>query len=180
MAYRSLLNSARTYYCCSSTTTALLRVPPNHGLISSILILGKAPEPAVSRGFKTTSTEHPQPVFDQDEEVLQKVIKERQADMPESLTNPYEKPIRKCILCEQQIIPNYKNVKLLYQFISPYTGMIYPRNVTGLCKRMQEILEHEIKKARTFGLMAYYLKEVEFLKDPKLCDPERPLLPHRY
>lgn len=30
------------------------------------------------------------------------------------------------------------------------------------------------------GLMSNYLKEVEFLKDPKLCDPEKLQRPHKY
>lgn len=28
--------------------------------------------------------------------------------------------------------------------------------------------------------MSNYVKLVEFLKDPKLCDPERPVKPHKY
>jgi len=64
--------------------------------------------------------------------------------------------------------------------VSPYTGLIYGRHVTGLCKAQHDIVRKAIEQARTFGYMATYLKEAEFLKDPKLCDPERPIRPHPY
>jgi len=65
--------------------------------------------------------------------------------------NPYEKPKKKCILCEHQITPDYKNVKLLYQFVSPHTGMVYGRHITGLCSAMQDLVEQEIRIAVQFG-----------------------------
>ncbi|CAL8110173.1 unnamed protein product [Orchesella dallaii] len=135
------------------------------------------------RGVKTTDTVHPVPVFDEDEKVLKKVLEERlqdSEDLPIGMDNPYEKPKKVCILCEHGITPDYKNIKLLYQFVSPYTGMRYERHVTGLCKKKQEQVELAINTALRIGLMSNYLKEVEFIKDPKLCDPERPLRPHKY
>lgn len=78
------------------------------------------------------------------------------------------------------ITPNYKNVRLLSQFQSPHTGRIYGRHITGLCKSKQEQVEKEIMKAQVAGFMPYYLKSPEFLADPKLFDPERPLRPHKY
>ncbi|ODM96149.1 28S ribosomal protein S18c, mitochondrial [Orchesella cincta] len=135
------------------------------------------------RGIKTTDTMHPDPVYDEDEKVLKKVLEERQQqceDLPIGMDNPYEKPKKICILCEHGITPNYKNIKLLYQFVSPYTGMPYERHITGLCKQKQEQVEKAILLAVNLGLMSNYLKEVEFLKDPKLCDPERPFRPHKY
>lgn len=69
---------------------------------------------------------------------------------------------------------------MLSQFQSPYTGRIYGRHITGLCKKKQELVEIEICKAQAIGLMAAYLKSPEFLDDPKLFDPNRPLRPHRF
>lgn len=78
------------------------------------------------------------------------------------------------------ITPNYKNVKLLSQFQSPYTGRIYGRHITGLCKHKQEQVELEIIKSQNAGLMGYYNKDPDFLRDPKLFDPENPFRPHRF
>ncbi|CAG7830850.1 unnamed protein product [Allacma fusca] len=132
------------------------------------------------RFLKTTTTEHPEPVYSEDEKILQKVLEQRSEDVPASLKNPYAKDRKKCILCEHGLNPDYKNVKLLSQFVSPYTGMLYGRHITGLCKEMQDRVERQVGRAIMFGFMASYLKEVEFLKDPKLCDPERPVRPHKY
>lgn len=96
------------------------------------------------------------------------------------MPNPFEKEKVKCILCKHSIEPNYKNVKLLSQFQSSYTGRIYGRHITGLCKAKQEKVESEIIKAQGCGLMSYFHKSVTFLKDPRLFDPERPIRPHKY
>ena len=46
-----------------------------------------------------------------------------------------------CVLCPRQfkenIMPNYKNPKLLSQFVSPHTGHVYQAHITGLCSYMQ-------------------------------------------
>ncbi|KAI4462069.1 30s ribosomal protein s18 [Holotrichia oblita] len=96
------------------------------------------------------------------------------------IENPFEKEKPQCILCKTKIVPNYKNVQLLSQFQSPYTGRIYGRHITGLCKYQQEKVEKEIVKAQSAGLMATYLKDPQFFKDPKLFDPEKPLRPHQF
>lgn len=67
------------------------------------------------------------------------------------MNNPYEKPQRKCILCEHGIVPNYKNVKLLSQFVSPFTGQKYEKHITGLCQEKQKELELAISTAETLG-----------------------------
>uniref|UniRef100_A0A7G3APM4 Putative ribosomal protein s18c n=1 Tax=Lutzomyia longipalpis TaxID=7200 RepID=A0A7G3APM4_LUTLO len=101
-------------------------------------------------------------------------------DAPIEITNPFEKPRQECILCRANIEPDYKNVRLLSQFQSPYTGRIYGRHITGLCKGKQEKLELEIIKSQNCGLMPTYKKSNEFLKDPPLFNPERPIRPHKY
>lgn len=45
---------------------------------------------------------------------------------------------------------------------------------------MQEKVEKEILKSQSCVMMGYYHKKVDFLKDPKLFDPERPIRPHKY
>lgn len=65
--------------------------------------------------------------------------------------NPFEKEQVKCILCKHNIEPDYKNVRLLSQFQSRYTGKIYGRHITGLCTDKQRKVEREIMKAQNAG-----------------------------
>jgi hypothetical protein len=46
-------------------------------------------------------------------------------------------------------------VRLLSQFVSPYTGRIYGRHITGLCKQKQKLVEEEIEKAQVCGKSCY-------------------------
>ncbi|KAJ8950247.1 hypothetical protein NQ314_007952 [Rhamnusium bicolor] len=103
------------------------------------------------------------------------------SDVPQfDMENPFEKEKQECLLCKYNIEVDYKNVKLLSQFQSPYTGRIYGKHITGLCTKQQEIVEKEIVKAQSAGLMATYLKEPCYLKDPRLFDVEKPIRPHRF
>lgn len=95
-------------------------------------------------------------------------------------SNPFEKKKQKCILCKLDIVPDYKNVRLLSQFQSSYTGRIYGRHITGLCKAKQERVEREILKAQNCGFMPVYHKNPNYLRDPKLFDPDHPFRPHKY
>ncbi|VDL96699.1 unnamed protein product [Schistocephalus solidus] len=54
------------------------------------------------------------------------------------------------------------------QFVSPYTGRIYGRHITGLCIPMQKRISQLIKRSRKFGFMATELKETVFFNDPDL------------
>jgi len=102
-------------------------------------------------------------------------------DMPiEGMANPYERERRRCILCQYKVTLDYKNPRLLSQFVSPFTGKLYERNVTGLCRQQQKLLESEVKRSRKAGYMPYMLKKVEWCNDPKLCDPSNPVRPHRF
>ena len=94
--------------------------------------------------------------------------------------NPFEKEKKRCILCDMGITPDYKNVKLLSQFQSQYTGRIYGRHITGLCKKKQEQVENAIQRAQNSALMPYYHKDIDFLDEPRLFDAERPIRPHKY
>ncbi|XP_026494537.1 small ribosomal subunit protein bS18m [Vanessa tameamea] len=101
-------------------------------------------------------------------------------DAPVDIENPFKKEKVQCILCKLNIVPDYKNYRLLSQFQSPYTGRIYGRHITGLCKTKQTLVEAEIRKAQNCGYMPYYYKDKTFLKDPKLFDPENPIRSHRF
>ncbi|XP_065361146.1 small ribosomal subunit protein bS18m [Calliphora vicina] len=101
-------------------------------------------------------------------------------DEPVDIKNPFEKERKVCLLCKHDITPDYKNVKLLSQFQSPYTGRIYGRHITGLCKQKQTEVEKAIIRAQNCAMMPTYHKDLDFMKDPKLFDPEKPIRPHKY
>lgn len=103
---------------------------------------------------------------------------EQDNDEPVKLNNPYTRESRQCILCKLNITPDYKNARLLSQFQSSYTGRIYGRHITGLCEKKQIEVEKAIKYSQACGFMPIYHKAPEFLADPKLYDPEKPIRPH--
>lgn len=93
-------------------------------------------------------------------------------DMPDLTENPYKEPPAKCILCGTHI--DYKNVQLLSQFVSPYSGRIYGRRITGLCEKKQREISKSIKKAQKLGFMPVTLKDPVFIKDPNVCNIRHP------
>lgn len=99
-------------------------------------------------------------------------------DEPIDIKNPYKRENRQCLLCKLNIAPDYKNARLLSQFQSVYTGRIYGRHITGLCKTKQTQVERAIKFSQACGFMPGYHKAPEFFNDPKLYDPEKPIRPH--
>ncbi|KAG9468825.1 hypothetical protein GDO78_021871 [Eleutherodactylus coqui] len=89
-------------------------------------------------------------------------------DMPQKMENPFKDPPKRCILCG--ITVDYKNPQLLSQFISPHTGRIYGRHITGLCSLKQKAISKAIKRATIMGFMPATYKDPAFLKDPKICE----------
>ncbi|XP_006867788.1 PREDICTED: 28S ribosomal protein S18c, mitochondrial [Chrysochloris asiatica] len=89
-------------------------------------------------------------------------------DLPIPMENPYKEPLKKCLLCGKRV--DYKNVQLLSQFISPFTGCIYSRHITGLCGRKQKEITKAIKRAQVMGFMPVTYKDPAYLKDPKICN----------
>ncbi|CAH8601028.1 unnamed protein product, partial [Schistosoma rodhaini] len=72
-------------------------------------------------------------------------------DKPVDIPDPYRKTRKKCFICEKNIPLDYKNVRLLSQFVSPYTGRIYGRHITGMCIPMQKRISKLIIRSRQFG-----------------------------
>ncbi|XP_074849787.1 small ribosomal subunit protein bS18m isoform X2 [Carettochelys insculpta] len=93
-------------------------------------------------------------------------------DLPVEMENPYKEPPKRCVLCGINV--DYKNVQLLSQFISPYTGRIYGRHITGLCAKKQKEISKAIKRAHVIGFMPVAYKDPIFLNDPKICDIRHP------
>lgn len=93
---------------------------------------------------------------------------------------PYERADRKCILCKHKIRLDYKNPRLLSQFISPLNGNPYDKHITGLCEMQQARLELEIKKARSAMFMPFYYRNAKYNRDPSLVNPDKPQRPNPY
>ena len=141
-----------------------------------------------------TRTEHPKDRFAEEENELQKaIVKASEEHLPinsacgdtEVDFDPYKKEPIRCILCPRRyavdyIKPDYKNPKLLAQFVSPHTGLVYKKHVTGLCQDMQDAVEREVKRAQNAGFMSTKIKEIHYLKDPQLFDPARPTRKNPY
>uniref|UniRef100_A0A8D2DBY5 Small ribosomal subunit protein bS18m n=1 Tax=Sciurus vulgaris TaxID=55149 RepID=A0A8D2DBY5_SCIVU len=87
-------------------------------------------------------------------------------DLPVPRENPYKEPLKKCIFCEKRV--DYKNVQLLSQFVSPFTGCIYGRHITGLCGKKQKEITKAIRRAQIMGSMPVTHKDPAYLKDPKV------------
>ncbi|XP_070614183.1 small ribosomal subunit protein bS18m [Erythrolamprus reginae] len=95
-----------------------------------------------------------------------------QVDMPVSMENPYKELPKKCVLCGTTV--DYKNVQLLSQFISPYTGHILGPHITGLCTKKQREVARGIKRAQCTGFMSVMYKDPKFRNDPKICNIKYP------
>ncbi|KAI3357998.1 hypothetical protein L3Q82_002961 [Scortum barcoo] len=68
-----------------------------------------------------------------------------------------------CPICrDPNVIVHHQNVKLLQQFISPHTGMVYDPTQTGVCMKQQKKLNEAINTARDHGLLPFEIPYVEF------------------
>jgi len=151
-------------------------------------------QPDVVPTSPLTRTEHPQDRFAEENDRLQQAVSKAAEDnMPintlcgetELNYDPYKKEPIRCILCPRRysvdyIKPDYKNPKLLAQFVSPHTGLVYKKHITGLCQDMQDKVEMEVKRAQSAGFMSTKIKEIQYLKDPQLFDPARPTRKNPY
>ncbi|VDK58480.1 unnamed protein product [Cylicostephanus goldi] len=95
-------------------------------------------------------------------------------------SNPYKKEDRKCLLCRTGIELDYKNARLLQQFVSTFSGRVYDRHITGLCDHQQKKLVETIALSRKAGYMPIFVKDPKYTRDPKLFDPLRPIRPHSF
>jgi len=146
-------------------------------------------EPPKTPSAPLARTPHPtNPHLADDEELVSQVRARSEADRPLDVdgfgnegievADPYAREPVMCILCPRRyavpIEPDYKNPKLLAQFVSPHTGYTYAKHITGLCDHMQQKVEKEVIKAQRTGFMATKIKEAIYLKDHALFDSTRP------
>ncbi|KHJ75587.1 putative ribosomal protein S18 [Oesophagostomum dentatum] len=108
-------------------------------------------------------------------------VSEGDPDAPVEIeSNPYKKEDRKCLLCRTGIELDYKNARLLQQFVSTFSGRVYDRHITGLCDHQQKKLVETIALSRKAGYMPIFVKDPKYTKDPKLFDPLKPIRPHSF
>ncbi|CAL8371622.1 unnamed protein product [Boreogadus saida] len=71
-----------------------------------------------------------------------------------------------CPICrDNNVIIHHQNVKLLQQFINPYTGKVYDPTRTGVCMKQQKVLNQAVNMARDHGLLPFQIPHVEFLAE---------------
>ena len=66
------------------------------------------------------------------------------------------------------------------QFVSPFTGRLYDKHITGLCEAQHRAVKKEVQRAQLWGLMSRFYRDPKFNDDPKLFDPTRPSRPNPY
>ncbi|KAK7478438.1 hypothetical protein BaRGS_00030284 [Batillaria attramentaria] len=67
-----------------------------------------------------------------------------------------------CPICrDEYLVLDHKNVKLLEQFVSPYTGEVLESKKTGICQKQHKTLIVEVMKAQDHGFLE---KTVPFRK----------------
>ncbi|MGH0177146.1 UNVERIFIED_CONTAM: hypothetical protein FKN15_074566 [Acipenser sinensis] len=68
-----------------------------------------------------------------------------------------------CPVCrDPKIQVDYRNVKLLEQFISTHSGVIHDPTRTGVCMKQHKNLTRAIDAARDHGLLPFLVPFVEF------------------
>jgi len=92
-------------------------------------------------------------------------------DEPVEMKNPYGIVTNKCALCG--IAVDYKNAQLLSQFMSNFTGVLYPQENLQLCKKKYEEVEKAIMYSQRAGYLPYLMKEPIFFDDPSLIKRRR-------
>ncbi|XP_019724330.1 small ribosomal subunit protein mS40 [Hippocampus comes] len=68
-----------------------------------------------------------------------------------------------CPICrDSNVVIHHQNVKLLQQFVSAHTGMVYDPTQTGVCMKQHKKLTEAINTARDHGLLPFRIPYVDF------------------
>jgi len=63
-----------------------------------------------------------------------------------------------CPICrDEYLVLDYRNVDLLKQFISPYSGKLLSYSLTGICQKQHQNLIVAVMKAKDWGLIKFDL-----------------------
>ena len=55
-----------------------------------------------------------------------------------------------------------------------------PSFITGLCTKMQAMVEKEVLRSQAAGLMSTKVRNVEYLQDPQIVNAAKPHMPNPY
>ena len=70
------------------------------------------------------------------------------------IRNEYITTGNPCPICrDEYLVVDYRNLKLIEQFIDDYNGRVYSTNKTGICQRQHKKLLLAIDKARDVGIL---------------------------
>ena len=68
-----------------------------------------------------------------------------------------------CPICrDEYLVLHYKNVKLLKQFINPWTGLVYPMSKTNVCQKKHEEMLVALYLAKDYGTMSFHIPFREY------------------
>jgi len=68
-----------------------------------------------------------------------------------------------CPICRDiYLVVDYRNIKLLQQFIDEYSGVVYDTYTTGVCQFQHEKLLTHIEKAKDYGLLDVDADQVHY------------------
>nr|XP_012319386.1 28S ribosomal protein S18c, mitochondrial-like isoform X2 [Aotus nancymaae] len=87
-----------------------------------------------------------------------------------SLTHPGTHTVLWRRGCSQYKQVSSKEDLLLSQFVSPFTGCIYGRHITGLCGKKRKEITKAIKRAQIMGFIPVTYQNPAYLKDPIVCN----------
>lgn len=74
-----------------------------------------------------------------------------------------------CPICrDHKLHVDFRNVKLLEQFVCAHSGIIFHAPYTGVCMKQHKRLTEAIQKARECGLLRCYVPQVE-PRDADFC-----------
>lgn len=65
---------------------------------------------------------------------------------------PYAALANHCWFCEKSTEPDYKNIEVLKNCLTP-RGKILPRSITAICAKHQRVLSNSVKIAREMALL---------------------------
>ena len=68
-----------------------------------------------------------------------------------------------CPICrDEYLVLDYRNIKLITQFIQPATQQVYPYRKTNLCQKKHEELLVAVYKAKEYGTLVYPMQFMQF------------------
>eukprot|EP00126_Sphaerothecum_destruens_P002597 Sdes_comp16026_c0_seq1m5210 len=167
MPFKSLIFPPTTLFSSSSFTSPLKYFPQRSALPSFRSYCSESSSSTPKEPSKESSASKPDPLNVYKDVIRNLSLSSRLKDTGEYKITPT--PKKRCPICSNAITEiDYKNVRLLSQFVTDNSGRIIPRKSTGVCAKFQREIRKCIKRARHAGIMPNIYKIPEYKFDPKL------------